>query len=98
MNFLYQLFTKCQQNVAVHLSASDFNAVNIADCLQQIVTLINDDDIALESNAARFPCRLVQQCIVRQNNQLQPTFAHLRLQVKQLLNWISNLRKLCKNK
>jgi len=70
MSFFYQLFTKRQQKATVHLSASDFNAVDITDRVQQIVTLVNDHDVALESNAARFPRRLMQQRVVWQNDQL----------------------------
>ena len=53
-----------------HLSSSDLYAVYVTDRLQQVVTLVNDDYVALKSNATRFPCRLVQQGIVGQNNKL----------------------------
>jgi len=57
-----------------YLSASDLDTVNVADSLQQVVTLVDNDHVALKSNAARFPRRLVQQRIVRQNNKLQPAY------------------------
>ena len=52
------------------LSASDFNAVYVTDCLEQVVSFVNNNHVPLKSNAARLPSRLVQQRVVWQNDKL----------------------------
>ena len=54
-----------------NLESRDFRAVDVADGFEEVVTLVDDEDVALQFYARRFPRGFVEDRIVRQDDKLR---------------------------